>query len=308
MSDTAETPSPGPAGTAATSPQPQEDLYYVEYNPTASETIILLHGLFCSHLEWEHVVPHLSDQYHVIVPDQPQHNRSRSIAPFTLVLAADKVASLVRKHAHGGRAHVVGLSLGGFTTQELIRRHPDLVTSAFVTGATPFTPAQTWLARRSGIIHWGLWFMMATRLYNFTASRAGLLPHVELQKHMAANNATRDLAADAYSNIAGFGWVDVEEVAKQVKQRVLCCAGGQQDDVEGTRKLARIIRSGGVSGEGEGSSSSSSSDDSERSQSKAYVVRKAIHGWDLHFPELFAQGVKSWIRQEAMPEDFEVLE
>jgi hypothetical protein len=40
---------------------------------------------------------------------------------------------------------------------------------------------------------------------------------------------------------------------------------------------------------------------------KAYVVRKAVHGWDLQFPELFAEGIRAWVLDEDMPVEYEEL-
>lgn len=100
--------------------------------------------MFSNHLEWEHVATHLTG-YHLIVPDLTQHSRSKHIQPLSFEHASDKVASLMAKHAHGGRAHMVGLSLGGFVTMEIVRRHPDIVHSAFVTGTTPIKEWQAWI-------------------------------------------------------------------------------------------------------------------------------------------------------------------
>ncbi len=40
---------------------------------------------------------------------------------------------------------------------------------------------------------------------------------------------------------------------------------------------------------------------------KAVVVKKALHAWDLQFPELLAKGVVAWIRGEELPPEFEEL-
>jgi hypothetical protein len=76
---------------------------------------------------------------------------------------------------------------------------------------------------------------------------------------------------------------------KEIRQtRVALVAGGKHDDFETAREMGKIII--------------------ENCQgSKAYVVRKAIHGWDLQYPELFAQGVRAWIEGSTMPEEYEEL-
>ena len=50
--------------------------------------------------------------------------------------AARRVADLIRTKAHGGKAHVVGLSLGAQTLVELLSRNPELVDHAIVNSAS----------------------------------------------------------------------------------------------------------------------------------------------------------------------------
>jgi pimeloyl-ACP methyl ester carboxylesterase len=270
------------------------ELFFISHNPSASETIVLLHGAFSSHLEWEHVASHLKD-FHLLIPDLPQHSGSRNIGPFNLNLAAEKVANLVRAHAHGGKAHVVGLSLGGFVTQEIIRRYPDTVLYAFITGCTPFNPTQQWFAARAGIISWGLWAAQKTGLEDFAAWKAGLLPYKELKKQIALNNSN-GVARSVYPELGRYSWDDVEEAAKKGK-RILVCAGEQMDDVPATKRLADIYKKGERLSHG----------GTEGGDSQGFVVKNAIHGWDLQLPELFARAIIAWIRLEPIPSGFESL-
>ncbi|KXJ96260.1 Alpha/Beta hydrolase protein [Microdochium bolleyi] len=299
-------------------PSPPPELFYAEHNasaPGTAETVIFLHGAFGSHREWDHVLKHLdsasgssgSKQFHILVPDLPQHSQSRATAPhFTLPGAADAVAHLIRQHARSGRAHVVGLSLGGFIGQLLVRRHPDVVSSLFVTGATPFTWFQNWAARRARVVvHWSLWALVGGRIYKAICAKSGLVEHELLVKDIMENNGTGDLAEAVYGDLADWTWeMDVEEVARAAATakgtgdglRVLVCAGGQGDDVEGTKRLAEAVRKGRQGNRG-----------GDAVVCEGFVVRNAIHGWSLQFPELFARGVTAWIGDGNMPEEFEAL-
>lgn len=268
---------------------PSQELFFRSYNESSPITIVLLHGLFSCSLEWEHVVPHLKD-YHVIVPDLPKHSQSRKIGPFSLGLAADSVANLIKNHAHDGKAHVVGLSLGGFVTMELIHRHPTLVISAFVTGSAPFLPWQVWAAKRPSLLHYGLSFVHLTGLYTFMVWKAGLKSHGELSKEIAANNDW-NLVNDAYGELADWQQDAVKRVAAQDK-RILVVGGDQGDNLEGTKELALELQRQGHN---------------DGKKSCAYVVKGATHAWDLQFPELFADGIKAWIEEQSLPEGFESL-
>ncbi|KAM5344450.1 hypothetical protein ACJ41O_012986 [Fusarium nematophilum] len=270
-------------------PPPTQELFFRSYNDASSTTIVLLHGLLSCHLEWEYVVPHLNE-YHLIVPDHPQHSQSKHIGPFSLKLAADSVATLIRNHAHSGKAHVVGLSLGGFVTMELIRHHPSLVESAFITGATPFSEWQVRVTQRPTFLHWGLWFILNSGIYRAAEWKSGLKDHSQLKKEMAANN-TWDLVHDGYGDIGKWKEDAVKSVAEQDK-RILAAAGDQGDNLDGTRELAETFRR-------EGSK--------DGKESRAVVIRGAVHGWDLQFPELFAEGIRAWVEKQPLPHKFESL-
>ncbi|KAG5802266.1 hypothetical protein H9Q74_013214 [Fusarium xylarioides] len=268
------------------SSEPPQELFFKSYNDISPTTIVLLHGLFSCNLEWEHVIPHLSD-YHLIVPDLPKHSQSRDIGPWSIELAADSVAHLIRKHAHGGQAHVVGLSLGGFTTMELIRRHPDLVKSAFVTGSTPFRPWQVWAAERPSLRHYGLKLVLYSGFYTLSVWLKGLKNHTQLKNEIAANNDW-NLVHDAYAGLAKWQHEDVTEVAAKDK-RILAAAGDQGDDFDGAKEMALTFCKEGR-------------DDGKKSA--AVLIKGAIHAWNLQFPELFSEGIKAWVEEKLLLQDF----
>lgn len=271
-----------------------EDLFFASHNPSRQTTVLLIHGLFSNHLEWDHVALHLTD-YHLIIPDLPQHSQSRHIGPISLGLAADKVSTLITKHAKGGRAHVVGLSLGGFVTQELIRRHPELVISGFVSGSSPLRGWQLWAAQRPALLHYSLrmTFILLGNLglYRVFNWSNGLLMSSEMMREMGANE-TWELCQTAYSDLKEWQGEAVKEVGLQ-DVRILAVAGGKGDIVEGVKDMGGAFRS---LGRGYGK------------RSCTFVVKEAVHAWNLQFPHLFAKGVLAWIKEENLPNKFECLD
>jgi hypothetical protein len=121
----------------------------------------------------------------------------------------------------------------------------------------------------------------STDLYTF---RIGVVRHEALRAE-CKTNFSFDLVKSGYGqcldvNIGDFQYIE--------RTRVAVVAGGKQDDFETVRAMAAMIKK-------------------KCDGSRAFVVRKAIHGWDLQFPELFAQGVRAWVEEQPLPEEYEEL-
>ena len=97
---------------------------------------------------WDRQVEALQNEYHCIVPDLPGHGKSKTITPFSIEKSAEAVAAFIQKHACGGKAHIVGLSLGAQIALQLIYTAPEVVDRAMINSAlvrplsmTKFIPA-----------------------------------------------------------------------------------------------------------------------------------------------------------------------
>ena len=80
--------------------------------PPEAPAIVFIHGVRLTGAMWAPQVADLSDTFRTIALDLPAHG-TRSGEAFTLDAATEAVASTIRAEA-GGRAVVVGLSLGGY--------------------------------------------------------------------------------------------------------------------------------------------------------------------------------------------------
>ncbi|KAI1371288.1 alpha/beta-hydrolase [Hypoxylon crocopeplum] len=269
-----------------------EGLFFSSLNPLAPITIVMLHVLLSSHLEWAHCWPKLSE-YHLLIPDLPQHSRSRHVGPFSFGLAADLVATMIREHAHDGRAHLVGISTGGFVAMELIKRHPDVVLSAFLSGATPLNDLWKSINSQPKLAYLGFSVLLHSPkglLYKATGW-APEFQNDELLKEIKRNSTSRLYEAGSRDTNA-WNREDMVEVGKRDK-RIALVAGGKQDNVEGMQQMGKLLRSLGSD---------------QGMQSSAFVVKDAIHAWNLQYPLLFARGVRAWIEKAPLPQAFEPLE
>lgn len=119
--------------------EPSSALYYAAYepeqNPELARSIVFLHGGGAAGWMWKNQVSGFRQNYHLLVPDLPEQGLSQKCAAYTTERAADLVAALIQKEAHGGRAHVVGLSEGAQVTVALLARCPEVIDHAVVSSA-----------------------------------------------------------------------------------------------------------------------------------------------------------------------------
>ncbi|KAK7424806.1 hypothetical protein QQZ08_008435 [Neonectria magnoliae] len=276
----------GPVESEPVESQPAEtepELFFVSLNDDKPTTIVLLHGLLNSHLEWEFVIPHLAD-YHILAPDLSGHSRSRDILPADLSTSADRVAGLIRRHAKDGRAHVVGLSMGAFIALRLSQRHAALVRTAFVTAGHPMERQWAWVVGHPQLTFYLMLFLLEAVprwLYFRVACGRGMRRHEALLGEMRRNRRW-DVVRDVDLGLLELGWDDV----RTLPVRTLSVAADSVDDVEAVRRMGREMPVAGSLGA---------------------VVRGAVHTWNLQKPELFADAIKAWIEERPLPEGLEVL-
>lgn len=122
--------------------------------PPAAPAIVFLHGAILSRSMWGPQVERLRDRYRCITLDLPGHGALAG-RPFDLAAAVEVVVRAIDEAA-GGRAVVVGLSLGGYTGMAAAAAHPGRVRGLVIAGAS-FEPL--------GIGRLGyLWYGWALRL------------------------------------------------------------------------------------------------------------------------------------------------
>ena len=83
-------------------------LNYTEHNPSGKSTVLLIHGACTSGLNWDLVVPHLADTYHLLVPDLPGHGQSQNVTPFSAEYSSRLLERLVNSSEHISLARMSG--------------------------------------------------------------------------------------------------------------------------------------------------------------------------------------------------------
>lgn len=114
------------------------------YRDTGSgPLVVLLHGGFLDHRQWNAQLATFPERYRVIAPDARGHGDStNATATFR---HTDDVAALIR-HLNAGPAILVGVSMGAATATDTALEHPDLVRAIVVSGAGTSEPefADNW--------------------------------------------------------------------------------------------------------------------------------------------------------------------
>jgi pimeloyl-ACP methyl ester carboxylesterase len=111
-----------------------KQLFTQSFGPDDAPSIVFLHGSGASGWMWKQVISQLPE-FHCLAVDLPEQGQSAEIGPFSMKLSAEKVAEVIRTQAHGGKAYVVGLSIGAQTLVQLLSDAPDLVERAIVSSA-----------------------------------------------------------------------------------------------------------------------------------------------------------------------------
>ncbi|MFJ9469202.1 alpha/beta fold hydrolase [Streptomyces caniferus] len=95
--------------------------------------LVFVHGTRVSGTMWRPVIHAIGDRHPTAAPDLPGHGARRG-EPFSIPGAVEAVTEAVDEL--GGRALLVGLSLGGYVTLATAAAHPDRVLGAVAMGCT----------------------------------------------------------------------------------------------------------------------------------------------------------------------------
>ena len=249
-------------------------LYVEETGTSGAPSIVFLHGIGASGWMWEKQFAALAD-FHCLTIDLPGHGKSNQVPWTSLADTADQVAAIIRARAANGRAHVVGLSLGGHVALALLEHHADVVDHAVISGVTDAPmPNRQWLKPQLFVMS----FLLRRRwLANQQARSLGLSP--EMQKAFTENLLA--MSMPAYRRI----WKEavdyaVPAVLKQVNNPTLIVAGGRETDIitQTVRTIPKLMPN-----------------------AEGRLAPGLGHGWNVEAPDLFSAMIRAWITDMPLP-------
>ncbi len=115
------------------------NIHYLHQGEARAEngTLVLLHGLGSSSRDWEYQIPEFARHYQVIAPDFRGSGASdKPKRPYRIADYAEDTWALLDK-LDIGKAHIVGLSMGGATAFEMAARRPERVSKLVVVNCPP---------------------------------------------------------------------------------------------------------------------------------------------------------------------------
>jgi pimeloyl-ACP methyl ester carboxylesterase len=229
---------------------------------------------------WQKQVAALAD-FHCLNVDLPGHGKSNQVTWVSLAETADQIATLIRERTANGRAHVVGLSLGGYIALVLLERHTGTVDRTVISGVTAAPmPNRAWLNPQ-------VWFMSAVmkrRWYaNMQAKAMGLSP--EMQAAFTENFLA--MSMQTYRHIMEES-VDfqVSPALRQVNIPTLITAGSKESKIilQAVDLIPKMMPN-----------------------AQGWLAPGLGHGWNVQAPDLFSAMVRAWVSGKPLPSGLQAV-
>lgn len=110
-------------------------LHHVVHGEAPGTPLVIAHGLFGSARNWNAVAKRLADERRVIAVDMRNHGLSPWEDDHSYEAQARDLTDVIAQH--GGRADVLGHSMGGKAAMVLALRHPERVRALIVADIAP---------------------------------------------------------------------------------------------------------------------------------------------------------------------------
>jgi len=265
-------------------------LYAEEHGPSDRPTIVFLHGGGGAGWMWRPQVEALSGEFHILVPDLPEHGRSMDAGPFTIARAVAGVAELIRSRAHEGHAAVVGLSEGAQVTLALLASEPEIVDHAIVSSALVRKMPGAWMMT-PGVAYWTFQLTAAPFKNNEWWMRANMHGAAGVPDEYVDDfrRTFRSITAESFSHVIAENQafrlpIGLDRVTAPV---LAVCGHGEYDVMRRSTADVAVAIPGAQSRE-------------------VFHTRKLSvaeeHNWNMTEPGLFNDMVRAWMTGADLPE------
>ena len=249
-------------------------LHVEETGTRGAPSIVFLHGIGASGWMWRRQIAALAD-FHCLNVDLPGHGGSNQVAWVSLADSSAQIVALIQARATHGRAHIVGLSLGGYVALVLLERHADVVERVVISGVTAAP-----MPNRA-LLNPQLWLMsFFLRRRWFVKMQADSM-HVPPDMQAAFTENLSLVSMRTYRRIYEEA-VDFRLPAtlSQVDTPVLVTAGGRESDIilQAVDAIPKRLPN-----------------------AQGRLAPGLGHGWNVEAPDLFNAMLRAWITGRPLP-------
>ncbi|MBI1280515.1 MAG: alpha/beta fold hydrolase [Anaerolineaceae bacterium] len=249
-------------------------LYVDETGNPAAPSIIFIHGIGVSGWMWKPQLDSLSD-FHCLNVDLSGHGKSHQVKWVSMADTAHHIATIIQTRATNGRAHVVGLSLGGHMALELLEHHSNVLDHAVISGVA------------DGPMSNQMWLKPQTMLMSFLLKQKWLMKIQAKSQHLSPVlqssllESLDALSTQAYRDI----WKEainfrISPVLQQVNTPTLIVAGSKEPDLmkRSVDKISKLMPN-----------------------AQGRFASGLGHSWNLEAPDLFSAMIRAWITGAPLP-------
>lgn len=250
-------------------------LYIHETGTQGAPTIVFIHGVMTNGKMWESQQEALTD-FHCLTIDLPGHGRSNHLKWVSSEDSARQIAEIIRIKATGGKAHIVGLSLGAYVVLYLMLNHADCLNKAIISGAMIEPMPNRWvmsiqipilslMMRQNWFINW------QAKMLHIPADKMDV--YVE-----GMRQTTRQTFLHVFDELLN---VDFTKVLHQVQTPILVVAGELEVPII-TTSVKKIV--------------------DKIPYAEGRLAPHVHHGWAIEAPLLFSQMVRAWFTNHPLPQ------
>ncbi|HYG56864.1 MAG TPA: alpha/beta hydrolase [Symbiobacteriaceae bacterium] len=118
-------------------------IHYWLGGPEGAPLVVFTHGAICDHHMFDPQVPAVADRWRILMWDVRGHGRSQPASTFSTAEAAADLSALI-EHCGYTQAVLVGQSMGGMISQEVVFTYPERVRGLAIVGSSCITLPLTW--------------------------------------------------------------------------------------------------------------------------------------------------------------------
>lgn len=256
-------------------------LYVQETGTPGAPGIVFLHGIGTSGWMWEKQITALAD-FHCLNVDLPGHGQSNQESWVSLADTAGQIARIIQARAANGRAHVVGLSLGGHVALALLEHHADVLDRAVISGVTAAPMPNRILLP----VQLGLMSVLMKRRWLVKRQAEALPLSPDMQAAFIDNVLA--MSMQAYRRIwREAAYYQVPPSLRHVNTPTLLTAGGSETNII-TQAVSTIA--------------------AMMPNAQGCLAPGLGHGWNVEAPDLFSAMVRAWIMGTPLPSRLQITQ